>query len=551
MVEQSVESNWGGIKDPALARDLIAAGVPPERVTALMVYPAVHAAWADGSVRVLETLALMVASIRAGLEREDFEFVLGWTRERPENPEALLDLTWRLFECLPALQQRASPELAWSSARMVARCSGGVLGLFSIGEAEQTALETVREYTSGAGLETARRVALTWECALESQIPGLSSVRPEEVEGASGSPLESTLRGALAAIQKAPRMREVSAAGRLGKKERRDFMRALKRENDRDLLPSVREAYESLSDGERVLIGEPTSLQEITPWQACRLALLIVCRSAQVPAGAVDADALIAAQASGDSELLERSLGQHLKAMVEHDRALTPALLRTLVDGECVEFVCRHYVRMVGAVYRALGRTAAGLRDTYLIPLYGIHDARVRQSHAWCLFVDAKRGVACPIDPQSADVWWDAGHAESFLNPLLAASNYANLSALLVRFLLASQEVGVEAACQLVQALPPEQRPLVATRLLVQWPLTQLLDEKEFAACLAGAAAHGAPEAFLERARELRGTDPEILSIGESKTLRRRLGRFLVAASFSGSAELAASLKKTSLFGGF
>ena len=538
---------WGEIQDPSLARDLLRAGVPLERVSALVVYPAVHAAWADGSVRVLETLALCVAAIRAELGPAEFELVLGWTTAQPKNSEQLLDLAWRLYESVPALQQRLAPDLAWSSARMVARCSGGILRLFSIRETERLALETLASYASGAGLETARRLALSWESSLERDGAVLSFVRPEQVEaevpGPGSAALSHTLRSALLATQSAPQIRVTSVAHHLQGDERRRFLRAIKRDRDRDLLPTLREAFTSLSDSERALIDAPPSLAELQPWQACRLALLIVCRAARAPDETFDADDLIAAQAEGNQDYIARFLNHDVQALIEHDRALTPALLRTLVDGEAVGFVCRHYVRMVCALYRALRHTATGLKDTFLIPLYGVHDARVRQAHAWCLFVDAPRGVACPLDPTAADAWWDAGRAESFLNPLLPALDYANLSALVVRFLLVSQSAGVEAACELVAGLPPARRPQLAIRLLVQWPLLRVVSDEDFAVLVERAANFGAPEEFLARARELRGGEPDTLSPQEERTARVRLGQFLVAAEFATPADLPASLR--------
>ena len=511
-----MESTWGAIKDPGLRRDLVSAGVPIERVAALMVYPAIHAAWADGQVKTLERIALIFAGGRAELERADIELVLHWTQEQPKNPEVLLDLTWRLYECLPALQQRYAPDLAFGAARTVARCSGGLLRLFRIGEEEQQALAEITQYAEGAGLETARRTDLSWSLPLERALPGLTLVEPEEVAAAEGSPLSGTVLAALQAVQQAPHMREVSAAHNFSPQERRRFLRGVYREREKDLLPPVRDGFSSLNDAERELIGAPSALTEIEPWQACRLALLLVCRTARAPDETFDLDGLLTAQAEGDEEYLERFLARDVEASIRNDRVMTPALLRQLVDGDTLEFVCRHYVRAVCGVYRALRRTSASLRDTFLIPLFGVHDARVRQGHAWCLFVDGARGVACALDPTAADGWWDAGRAESFLNPLLPARGYANLSALLVRFLLASKSPGLDAACELVGALEPEARARIAARLLIQWPLSHFLEDEEFQLLSAKATAIGAPEAFLERARELRDVDLETFSTKEA-----------------------------------
>lgn len=525
-----MESTWGAIKDPALRRDLVAAGVPVERVSALMVYPAIHAAWADGSVKLLEQIALAFASGKAGLETPDVELVFHWAREQPENPEVLLDLTWRLYECLPALQQRYSPDLAFGSARTVARCSGGLLRLFRIGEEEQAALDQVTQYASGAGLETERRRELTWQLPLERRLPGLSLVDPEEVEAASGEALSGTLLGALQAIQEAPHMREASVAHHLPPDERRRFLREVRREREKDLLPPVREAYESLRDEEAALVGATGPLTEIQPWAACRLALLIVCRAARAPDETFDVDGLLEAQERGDDDYLTRFLGRDVEASIRNDRVMTPALLRQLVDGDCLEFVCRHYVRAVCGVYRALRRTSASLRDTFLVPLFGVHDARVRQAHAWCLFVDGKRGVACALDPTAADGWWDGGHAESFLNPLLPARDYANFSALLVRLLRSTKSACFEAACELVEGLAPEERKQLGARLLLQWPLSHSLEDEEFRLLAERAREAGAPAALRTRADELRAVDLDTVGAKDLRTLRRHLGRFFVRA---------------------
>lgn len=540
-------TEWGQISDPSLARDLVSAGVPLDRVGALRVYPAIYAAWADDSVRALETLALVVAAARAELERPEVELVLHWAQARPPKAEVLLDLSWRLYESVPALQQRCAPDLSWSSARMVARCSGGILRLFSIGERERLALETISGYAAGVGLETARRVALRWEAGLEREAPGLRLVSPSEIEAGApepGQPLSNTFLSALLATQSAPDVRVTSAAQYLSGDERRKFLRAIRRERDRDLLPTLREAFASLSEAERELIGAPGSLTELAPWQACKLALLIVTRSARAPEGErYDVDDLIAAQAREDTDYLERFLSRDLEALIEHDRALTPALLRSLVDGECVGFVCRHYVRMVCALFRALRHLSSALKDSFLIPLYGVHDSRVRQAHAWCLFVEGGRGIACPLDPAAADSWWDAGHAESFLNPLLPALDYANLSALLIRLLRATQGAGLDAACELVSGLPLERRALLGARLLVQWPLLHVVGDEDFEVLLVRAADLGAPPEFLQRARELRVVDPETLSRQDPQIARARLGRFLAASGFLAADDLPPGLR--------
>ena len=85
------------------------------------------------------------------------------------------------------------------------------------------------------------------------------------------------------------------------------------------------------------------------------------------------------------------------------------------------------------------------------------------------------------------------------------------------------------------QLCPPEPEPSALA------PVAPPVDG--FAVLVERARELGAPDEFLERARELRGGEPDTVSPKEERTARARLGQFLVAAGFAERADLPAGLR--------
>ncbi|MEZ6183507.1 MAG: hypothetical protein R3F62_00680 [Planctomycetota bacterium] len=524
------------VSDPRLAADLVAAGLPLDDVSALLVFPAVYVAWADGTVSARETKAVWSAARAAQVQTPAaLGRIDAWLRKRPRDPEGLLDLCWRVYECVPALYQRCSPELAFSMASMTARYDSGLFRLFRIGAKEREALETLEGYFAGRGLETPRREALRWGFAQEREVPGLTLVPWAALSETQGEPLSSALVRALHTIESAPDMARFATRAELSPDELARLRKVGVKERARRLLPPVKEAFQSLDPEERELVGGPASLGELEPWQAARLALLIVCRACRGYPDTLSVEELQEVYDSQDEARIHAVLERHAREVQEllaHDLAPTPALLRALLLPAQLEVVCRHYVRMVCAAYQGLKRAAPGLADTFLIPLYGTHDVLVRQGHAWCLFVDARRGVACALDPTAADATWDAGNATSFLNGRLCASTYANASGLLARLLTAKGELGPDAAVALAEASPDPAR--FAVRALLQPAVHANLSEAELDGLLGQASALGAPTELLERVREGHAPlPPELFDAGHHTATRRNLARLFAAAGLA------------------
>jgi len=75
-----------GIHDLEILRELIAAGLTPETITALAFVPLVAVAWASGSVHPREREVAIAAAIDAGIPRssEAFAMYATWLEAAPE-----------------------------------------------------------------------------------------------------------------------------------------------------------------------------------------------------------------------------------------------------------------------------------------------------------------------------------------------------------------------------------------------------------------------------------------------------------------------------------
>lgn len=138
-------SEISGITDDATLEHLVAAGIGPQTLTALMLVPLVMVAWADDIVQKGERRVILRAAAEDGLQPTDpaYRLLESWLDEKPDQ-RLLSD--WKAY--LQALKQRLSPETIdelrdkiVGRARRVARITGGFYGWFATTETEQRLIE--------------------------------------------------------------------------------------------------------------------------------------------------------------------------------------------------------------------------------------------------------------------------------------------------------------------------------------------------------------------------------------------------------------------------
>jgi hypothetical protein len=124
-----------GIKKPEVLDRLLKLGIQVETLAALSIVPLVEVAWADGSLDAKERAAVLEHAGEAGMTKGSPAYALleAWLQHRPS--QQLLD-AWR--DLVRAIRQEIGAEEAErlkaeivERARLVARASGGVLGLGS------------------------------------------------------------------------------------------------------------------------------------------------------------------------------------------------------------------------------------------------------------------------------------------------------------------------------------------------------------------------------------------------------------------------------------
>jgi len=128
-------SKASGITQPEVLDRLLRLGIQAHTLAALSIVPLIEVAWADGALDTKERRAVLehagVAGITAGSPA--YELLEAWLERRPS--QRLLD-AWR--DLVRAIRDQIGAEEAdrlkaeiVERARVVARASGGVLGLTS------------------------------------------------------------------------------------------------------------------------------------------------------------------------------------------------------------------------------------------------------------------------------------------------------------------------------------------------------------------------------------------------------------------------------------
>ncbi|MEZ6059223.1 MAG: hypothetical protein R3C19_02560 [Planctomycetaceae bacterium] len=133
------------IMDGSVLDELLDAGIRPQTVQALNLFPTVHVAWATGSVVEKEKEAVHHAAKQAGLDpdSEAWHVLDWWLHQRP--PESLLkawkDYIHALKDVVPPDTFAALKRQTVAAARDVAEAAGGFLGLLPVSAAEHKAID--------------------------------------------------------------------------------------------------------------------------------------------------------------------------------------------------------------------------------------------------------------------------------------------------------------------------------------------------------------------------------------------------------------------------
>jgi hypothetical protein len=124
-----------GITKPEVLDRLLKLGIQAQTLAALSIVPLIEVAWADGALDPKERRAVLEHAGAAGITSGSSAYGLleAWLEHRPS--QQLLD-AWR--DLVRAIREQIGPEEAErlkaeivERARVVARASGGVLGLGS------------------------------------------------------------------------------------------------------------------------------------------------------------------------------------------------------------------------------------------------------------------------------------------------------------------------------------------------------------------------------------------------------------------------------------
>jgi hypothetical protein len=149
-VEMSREAlaKASGITKPEVLDRLLKLGIQAQTLAALSIVPLVEVAWADGALDAKERRTVLEHAAAAGITSGSPAYGLleAWLEHRPSQQllDAWRDLVGAIREQIgPAEAERLKTEVV-QRARVVARASGGVLGLGSkVSSAEAAMLESL------------------------------------------------------------------------------------------------------------------------------------------------------------------------------------------------------------------------------------------------------------------------------------------------------------------------------------------------------------------------------------------------------------------------
>lgn len=138
-----------GLKDPVLIEELVHQGISSEGIVALRLIPLVAVAWADREVTAEERATILNEAEKLGIETASVAYHLleGWLKKAPDKE--LID-AWERHtkDVIGQLSESGRKAYAHELERemtLVARSSGGILGIGSISDSEAQTIEKFKQ----------------------------------------------------------------------------------------------------------------------------------------------------------------------------------------------------------------------------------------------------------------------------------------------------------------------------------------------------------------------------------------------------------------------
>lgn len=138
-----------GIVDREVLAELVAIEITPKTLAAFSLFPAIHVAWASGSVTPEERDAVLRAAHGQGIAEDSpaHQLLESWLRKKP-SPELLA--AWKSFihAIYPTVSKSVFQDLcdaAMQRAHDIAEAAGGFLKVLSISAEEKAALKELEE----------------------------------------------------------------------------------------------------------------------------------------------------------------------------------------------------------------------------------------------------------------------------------------------------------------------------------------------------------------------------------------------------------------------
>jgi hypothetical protein len=136
-----------GLHDEEVASHLLDADIDASNVAALTLTPLVFVAWASGTVSAEERQGVISAALRRGVNSDATAFRLleQWLQNRPRRElwKLWTEYARALHESLPAATADKLSQRLMEQAELVAKASGGFLGMGKVCAAEQRVLDEI------------------------------------------------------------------------------------------------------------------------------------------------------------------------------------------------------------------------------------------------------------------------------------------------------------------------------------------------------------------------------------------------------------------------
>jgi hypothetical protein len=134
-----------GIMDDKVLRDLVNLGVTAESFMAMRFVPMIYVAWSDRQMSAAERAAILKAAESENIlpDSPAYHLLRTWLEARPDSA---IFVAWRnyireLARVMPAGSLTELRERTKSLCHQAAKAAGGVLGIGSISQAEQKAID--------------------------------------------------------------------------------------------------------------------------------------------------------------------------------------------------------------------------------------------------------------------------------------------------------------------------------------------------------------------------------------------------------------------------